>query len=284
MTVTAMLNGSVLPDATLVTVSIGGASDSATEGTDYDAVSDVTVTISAGQPSGMGTFSISPNDDSFVEGNETVSVGGSTSGLTGGTASLTITDDDDAGVVIAPTSLTVDEGSTGTYTLKLTSAPTASVTVGVSVPTGTDVSASPTTVTFTSGNWSTAQTVTVSAAADADAVVDDQVTITHSVSSTGDYSGKTASNVLVSITENTVPVLSIGNASAAEGAGTISFTVRLSVSSSAAVTVSWVTADGTAEAGKDYTAVTDGHMTFSAGDALSKTISVTISDDNIAEG
>ena len=134
-------------------------------------------------------------------------------------------------VVVNPTSLTVDEGSTGIYTVKLTSEPTEVVTVGVSMPTGTDVSASPTSLIFTADDWSTAQTVTVSAAADTDAVVDDQVTITHSVSSTGDYSGKTASSVTVSITETTVPVLSIGNVSAAEGAGTLSFTVRLSVAS-----------------------------------------------------
>ena len=199
-------------------------------------------------------------------------------------AEIEILDDDMAGVVVDPTSLTINEGSSKTYTVKLTSDPTASVTVGVSVPTGTDVSASPTSLTFTSSNWSTAQTVTVSVATDADAVVDDQVTITHSVSSTGDYNGKTASSVVVSITETTVPVLSIGNASALENAGTMSFTVGLSVASSEAVTVNWVTADGTAEAGKDYTAVTDGSVTFSSGDDLSQAISVTISDDTIYEG
>ena len=173
-------------------------------------------------------------DDDANNGSATISheVSGYGSITTADQVEITVTDDETTGVLVDPTSLTVDEGSSKTYTVVLKSEPTVSVTVGVTVPTGTDVSVSPTSLTFTADDWNTAQTVTVSAAADDDAVVDDQVSITHSVSSTGDYSGETAESVEVSITETIVPVLSIENASAAEDAGTLTFTVSLSVESS----------------------------------------------------
>ena len=93
VTVTATLNANARTVAT-VTVSIGDASDSATEGTDYGDVSDVTVTIAVGQRSGTGTFTMTPTDDSFLEGDETVSVRGSASGLSVVPSTLTIVDDD----------------------------------------------------------------------------------------------------------------------------------------------------------------------------------------------
>jgi aryl-phospho-beta-D-glucosidase BglC (GH1 family) len=58
------------------------------------------------------------------------------------------------------------------------------------------------------------------------------------------------------------------------------FTVRLSAASTQSVTVSYTTIDGTAIAGKDYTAVS-GTLTFAPGET-SKTISVSILDDPLA--
>ena len=70
-----------------------------------------------------------------------------------------------AGVSVIPTSLTIDEGGSDTYTVKLTTAPTGSVTITPTVtPTNTDVTTDQATLTFTTSNWNTAQTVTVSAA------------------------------------------------------------------------------------------------------------------------
>ena len=84
-----------------MTVSVGDGGDSATSGTDYDAVNDFTVTISSGQTSGTGTFTLTPVDDNVAEDNETLTVSGSATGLTGGTATLTIADDDTASTAIA---------------------------------------------------------------------------------------------------------------------------------------------------------------------------------------
>ena len=71
-------------------------------------------------------------------------------------------------VTVSPTSLTVDEGATGTLSVALRSLPTDVVTLAISSD-NPDVTVTPTTaLTFTVANWDTAQTVTVSAAQDPD--------------------------------------------------------------------------------------------------------------------
>ncbi len=98
VTVTATLPGTTTRStATGLTMSVGVSGDAATEGTDYATVSDFTLSIAAGQMSGMATFSIDPIQDAIDEGSgESVSVAGSTSvsGLTVTGTSLIITDDD----------------------------------------------------------------------------------------------------------------------------------------------------------------------------------------------
>ena len=92
VTVTAGLNGAALPTATTVTVSRTGGT--ATSGTDYPAVSNFTVTIPANAAGGTATLSFDPTEDIFHEGDETVVLTGSATGLTSGSATLTITDND----------------------------------------------------------------------------------------------------------------------------------------------------------------------------------------------
>ena len=123
--------------------------------------------------------------------------------------SVTITDDDSAGVTVSETSLTIAEGDSGAYTVALDTQPSADVTVTISGHSGTDVSLSGQTLTgdeltFTPGNWSTAQTVTVTAVEDDDAVDEQAVTITHTVGSTDDtaYDGLPAGNVDVTVTDD----------------------------------------------------------------------------------
>ena len=95
VTVTATFsNSSTYAAATTVTVSVGDGSDSAVSGTDYAAVTAFTVTIAAGASSGSAPFTLTPTDDTLVEGDETISVDGAATGLTVNGASLTLTDDD----------------------------------------------------------------------------------------------------------------------------------------------------------------------------------------------
>ena len=82
------------------------------------------------------------------------------------------------------------------------------------------------------------------------------------------------------------PGLSVADAEAEEGAGaTVDFEVSLSRAFTTAehsVRVDYATANGTATAGEDYTAVS-GTLTFAAGE-LTKTVSVTVLDDAHDEG
>ena len=99
---------------------------------------------------------------------------------------VTVTDDDEAGVVLSETGLTVTEGDAAgsTYTVKLATQPTGEVIVTVSGHAGTDLTLDKTTLTFTVDNWDTAQTVTVKAGHDDDAA-NDTGTLTHTASGGG---------------------------------------------------------------------------------------------------
>lgn len=77
------------------------------------------------------------------------------------------------------------------------------------------------------------------------------------------------------------PALSINNVTVGEDAGTATFTVTLSAASSQTVTVDYVTANGSASAGFDYTS-TSGTLTFTPGDT-SEPIVVSVLQDFLDE-
>ena len=77
--------------------------------------------------------------------------------------------------------------------------------------------------------------------------------------------------------------ISVADARVEEGAGAVlAFAVTLDRTASAAVTVDYATADGSAQAGDDYRAAS-GTLTFAAGESL-KTVDVTVLDDAHDEG
>ena len=115
---------------------------------------------------------------------------------------VTVTDDDTAGLTVTPNSLTIGEGSTGTYTVKLATQPTTTVTVAVSSDDTGAATVSGSTLTFTTSNWDTAQTVTVRGVDDSDST-DETVTITNTASG-GEYAGVTAS-VTVTVYDDDKP-------------------------------------------------------------------------------
>ena len=97
VTVRAALNGAARLGSTPVKVAVGRTGDSATEGTDYETVDDLTVTIPAGLTSATERFTLTPTDVVVVESDKTVTVSGTTtvSGITTiNPATLTITDDE----------------------------------------------------------------------------------------------------------------------------------------------------------------------------------------------
>ena len=76
---------------------------------------------------------------------------------------------------------------------------------------------------------------------------------------------------------------SASSASVNENAGSVTLTVTRSGGSSGAASVNYATANGTASAGTDYTA-TSGDFTWADGNSDTKTITVPISDDSLADG
>ena len=115
----------------------------------------------------------------------------------------TVTENDMAGVEIAPTTLAMLEGEAGIYTVVLTSAPAIAATV---TPSGGDPAVatfSPAALMFSAANWDTAQTVTVSGVDDADAVPAEAVTIAHAVAGyAGASAVTTAEAVTVTVAES----------------------------------------------------------------------------------
>ncbi len=128
-------------------------------------------------------------------------------GITAGSVTVSITDDDMAGATISKTALDLEEGTSDTYTVVLRSQPAGEVTVTIGGNADTDVSLDKTTLTFTDQDWNTEQTVTVTAEHDGDDQDETDVVITHTVASTDDtdYDGITADSVTVSVIDDDKP-------------------------------------------------------------------------------
>ena len=97
--------------------------------------------------------------------------------------SVTNEDNDTAGVIISQTSLNLDEGTSGNYTVNLNTQPTGNVMIDISSSNG-EVTTNPSALTFTDSNWTTNQTVTVTAGQDGDALNDTAI-LSHIVSGYG---------------------------------------------------------------------------------------------------
>ena len=123
-------------------------------------------------------------------------------GVSAADVTVTVTDDDTAGVTLTPTTVSVAEsGGTATYTVVLDTQPSASVTV---TPTSGDPAAATVSgpLTFTTATWSTPQPVTVTGVNDArdNPAGRRTATITHTVTG-ADYAGVSAAAVTVTVTD-----------------------------------------------------------------------------------
>lgn len=113
------------------------------------------------------------------------------------------------GITVNPTSslTTTEAGGANTFTVVLTSEPTADVTIGLSSSDTTEGTVSPSSLTFTSASWNTPQTVTITGVNDD---VDDgniAYTIVTAAVSSGDpnWNGLNPSDVSVSNTDDDEP-------------------------------------------------------------------------------
>ena len=197
--------GNQIGAAVTLSVTYGGTATGANNPTagDYDNDAVTSVTFSATDTTKNIVIPIT--DDGLDEDDETFTVtialssGTLPSGFSLGNATTTVTiqDNDTEEVVFSASELTVEEGGTGTYTVKLGALPSGSVTVTPASDTATVATVSGP-LTFSTGNWSMEQTVTVTAEQDDDSA-DGTAKVSHAV--TG-YGSVTAGMVSVKVTDD----------------------------------------------------------------------------------
>ena len=208
-------------------------------------------------------------------------------------ASLTITDDDTAGLAVSPSTSassrlrTTEDGGTAAFEVKLGSEPTGDVVLGVASSDPAEGTVSASSLTFTATTWSTAQTVTLTGVDDAPANPVDgdrsyTVTLTVNTVSTADptYDALSAITVYAVNADNEYG-LDVGSVTgqATEAGGQATFTVALLTRPSAAVTVSVTSLDASEGAASPSS------LTFTDSDwNTTQTVTVTGADDAIDDG
>ena len=185
------------------------------------------------------------------------------------------------GIELSRTALTILEGTSDTYTVALTTEPTADVTIDVAD--AGDATVSPSSLTFTTTDWSDPQTVTVSAGEDVDTTDNLPVTITHAVGtgSAPEYDGLSLPGVEVTVTDNDVAGVTISRMTiSVEEGDSVDYTVVLNILPTADVRV-----DISGHAGTDLT-VSPTALDFTTGNwSTAQTVTVTAAhdDDAVAE-
>ena len=298
VTLTLQLSGAAPSE---LSVPVTATAGTATAGADYTALAaDAMVTFATGTTT--QTVSVPIIDDDVPEGEETFTVAFGTlpSGVPSGTpdsVTVTITDDDAPSVSFTTGTVSAGEGDgTVEVSVQLNASPSSELTIPVTTVNNTalapgDYTALSTNVTFASGASGAAlmQTVSVAIIDDAIAENDETFTVAFGALPTGVSSG-TPDSVTVTITDDDAPAVSFTSdaVSVAEdvSGGMAQVTLQLSGSPASTVTIPVMTANGTATAGSDYTALSAETMTFTAGatgDDLMQTVSVAILNDNRQE-
>ena len=216
-------------------------------------------------------------------------LGGGATGSRTGNGQIVLSDDDTAGLVFSATSLTVAEGSSGSYTVKLASEPTGTVTVTVggasgevTVDTDSGTNGNQTTLTFSSSNWSTAQPVTVAAGEDVD-TTNDSATLSHTATG-GGYNSVTG-NVAVTVTDDdtATPALSIsGDGAVTEGSEAV-FTVTASAAQGGSQRVLYILSDATGSDFLDDALEGDNSSFFFPRNETSYSLRIATTDDSVEE-
>ena len=150
------------------------------------------------------TINVADDDDII---NETVLITNALSNGMSATLEVTTIDNDEAGLSLSTTGLTVTEGETAEYTVSLITIPSADVII---TPTSSDSNITTSSaLTFTVINWNISQTITITAVEDANGF-NETVTITNSATGALEYAIVTA-NVVVEVIDNDVRGFNLTN-------------------------------------------------------------------------
>jgi hypothetical protein len=199
---------------------------------------------------------------------------------------ITNSDDDTAGVVVAPTSglVTSESGTTARFSIVLATQPLGSyVNIGLTCDDPTEGALSTATVSFDRTNWSVPQTVTVTGVGDvlADGDQPYHVVTGATISDAADYSGLAVADVsLVNLDVSLARVIIVGAALITSEAGEqATFTVRLDIQPTDVVSLGLTTGDPT-EGTLSMAA-----LSFNASNwSVPQTVTVTGVDDEYRDG
>ena len=290
--VTATLGGATQFDVDkTLTLIVGDDDDSATEGTDYTTVDDITLTIPAGDQNVEHTFTLTPTDDAFREDSETISFDATLADVTVTGASITLTSDDAAPAITltvdadkdtdnVQTSLAEDGGvktvrvtATLDGTTRLEEAADLTLAVGKnsdSATEGTDyTTVEDRTITIGAGVASVTHDFTLTP------TNDDLYEGSETISLDGTLEGVAVTNTSLTLTDDDAApsgiTLSVSPAAVGEEDGETKITVTATVNGSTryvdAKTVTVSVGGGTAISGTDYDAVANFDITIAAGEA-----------------
>jgi len=282
-----------------ITVTWQTADNTAAAGSDYSAGGPTVLTFAPGG-SLTQTVAVPIIGDTIDEPDETFFV--NLSGATNTTIDVgqgvgTITDDDPQPTISINSPPGVLEGDSGTtpvnFTVSLSNASSQTITVNWTTADGSATTAdsdyngvaSPTIITFNPGDLT--QPISVDIIGDSTPESDETFVVNLATPSNASIGTGQGTGTILDDDTVPLPTLSIDDPPAVvEGTGgsvSISFTVTLSATSAQTVTVDWTTADNTAVAGSDYTAVTTPQtLTFAPGD-LTQTATVQLNTDSLDE-
>ncbi len=239
----------------------------------------------------QGAVSFTVVDDPVDEGQETaiLTIGNPSAGIRLGltpSRSISITDDDTAGILVAPTAglSTTESDGQDQFTVRLTSQPVANVNIAVASSDLSEGAPSTGGLTFTPSNWSLAQTVTLTGVNDVIPDGDVGYTVLLGPVSTSDPLHAVIDPADVSVTnrDNDSASVDVGPACGpytTETGGTARFTVVLNTPPSHDVVIQVASSNPTE--GTPGTA----NLTFTPGNwHIAQTVTVTGVDDAVADG
>lgn len=268
---------------------------------DYTAVAgSLTFTGDVGETK---TITVNVNGDIMVENNETFRVVLNTVTAPGKNVTIpeagkrgtgTITNDDNATIVINDVSVT--EGNSGTKTLTFSTTLSMDVEDGLTLSYASADNTATTadndyvsksgTLTF-AGTQNEVQTIGVTINGDQKVELDETFYMNLSnivpVSAPAGTITFADNQGLGTILNDDAAVISITGFTVSEAAGTANFTVTMDKSVQTPFTVDFATSNHTAIAGSDYTAVPTTTLTFGGANPLTQTVTVSITNDNLVE-
>lgn len=253
------------------------------------------ITIAPNEWNRVRTITVRPVNDDIDNSNRSLRIthtaaGGDYNINSAAAVTVTIIDEDRARLAGTKIALGMYEGGSGSYTIYLTSQPTANVTVTpVVLPEGNDAHVSISRpLVFTPRNWRDPQKVTVTARNNGVDNEERRLIITNRPSGAAEFAGQNLRLDLTITDDDPAPTMTVDSPSVLEGKSgeksKLVYTVRLNTASEKTVSVRYSISDGSsAQEGVDYERIPNKTVTFPPG-STSQLITVNVIGDETREG